>query len=94
MPTNIKEIIILALPLLVMIYFVIGFIRISFLERKINRLYEKKKIKTDEIKHQPGVVMNIIEAEVKHAELEFDEMISEAERKRRFILDKLPLLKR
>lgn len=71
----------------------VNFARIYFLEREINRLYEERDKKVKEIRTAP-IATNVIEGKTRMALRNYNEQIEPLERKRKFIIEKLPFLKK
>jgi len=64
-------------------------------EKKINFLYKERDKKIEEEKERmKGRLTGILEAKIKNLEEEYNPKIEELERKRRFILEKLPFIKK
>lgn len=77
--------------ILVLIYF--GSIaRVMWYERKINQLNDELEEKIEYEKSQP-VAMPVINGRIEQYKIVYEPRISELERKRRFILDKLPFIR-
>jgi hypothetical protein len=87
-----KTIIALLGSVLALIYFG-GLIRVMWYERKINQLYAEFSKKTEYERNQP-VAMPVINGRIEQHKIFFEPKISELERKRRFILDKLPFIRK
>lgn len=70
-----------------------GLIRLFIYERKLNQLYKKLEVDVSNAK-QMGETISFAEGEVAKAREIIRPQIEELERKRRFLLDKLPLIKK
>ncbi len=85
------------------ILFIFGFIifaifigsitRVILIERKINKLYKEKEFRINQEKNRGGLT-SVFERKINKIEQEFQFQIEKLERKRRFILEKLPFIKR
>ena len=75
------------------IMFWVNFIRVFFIERKIKKLYSERDAKISEIRKSTGLT-STVEGMSKQEMRNFNEQIEPLERKRRFILDKLPFLRK
>lgn len=75
------------------IAYTVGLVRITLYERQINKLHETAKHETASWKGR-GVATAIIEAHAKSIHDKYQAQIDELERKRRFILEKLPLFRK
>jgi len=71
----------------------INFARVFFLEREINRLYKERDDKVKEIREAPTST-HIIEVKTHMTLRNYNERIEPLERKRRFIMEKLPFLRK
>lgn len=74
------------------IWFIISLFRIKSYERKIHELYRELEVKIEDLKHK-NITQNQADGWKKKFNEEYDIKIKELERKRRFILDKLPFIK-
>jgi len=65
-------------------------------EKQINRLYKEKEEKIEkEREEESGIRVNILaEIKIENIEKEYNPKIKELERKRMFLLDKIPFLKK
>jgi len=80
------------LGLIGVIIYIVSLVRIFWYESKINKAYQRKK---EDFPKFIGSPLDPYYAEVKRKiENENESEIAELERKRRFILEKLPFLKR
>ena len=70
-----------------------GLIRVVFYERRINKLHSELNEKIEKEK-QRCVVLSDITAGINKLKDNYSVQIDDLERKRRFILDKLPFLKK
>lgn len=75
------------------IYWIVSIIRIFNLERRINKMYEEQNKKINKIKNQP-VAMPIINGQIAKVKEDNLSELEELQRKRKFILDKIPLLRK
>ena len=71
----------------------VNFVRIYFLEMKINKFYAERDNKVKEIRKSTGLTTTI-EGQSNMVIRNYNEQIEPLERKRRFIIEKLPFLKR
>ena len=62
-------------------------------ERKINQLHAELEEKIELEKHKP-VAMTVINGRIEQYKMIYDPKIARLEKKRRFILDKLPFIRR
>ena len=62
-------------------------------EKQINKLYREKEEKIEKERKRP-ISKGFFEGFVKNIEKEYQYKIKELERKRRFLLDKIPFLKK
>jgi len=74
--------------------YIVSLIRVMFYEREINKLEEQKQNEIDKIRNRPGVGMPFVEGTIKRINEEYSPKIEKLERKRRFILEKLPFIKK
>ena len=74
------------------IWVIISLFRIKSYERKINELYSELEVKTEQEKDKLAS-MPAIERRIKNLKEDYELKIKELERKRKFILDKLPFIK-
>jgi len=74
------------------VWFIISLFRVWKCEGKINKLYTELETKINKEKERP-VVTALIEGAIKKLKEEYKPKIEELERKRKFILDKLPFIK-
>lgn len=79
---------------LIFLWYVTGIIRVIIIERKIKEIDCVMQKKKDELKKNPGLIISTAEGLKKRIEEEYKPRIDRLERDRRFILDKLPLLKK
>jgi hypothetical protein len=75
------------------LYWVVAIIRVFTIERKINKIYEKQNKRIGEIKNQP-IAMSVINGQIARVKEDNVSVLEELQRKRRFILDKIPLLRK
>lgn len=73
--------------------YVIGLVRVFFFEKKLNKLHRGKQKEIDDVRSKP-VTMQTIEGQTKRIIENYEPVISELERRRRFLLDKLPFFKK
>ena len=73
-------------------WFVISLFRVRNYEREINKLYSELEIKIEQEKDRLAS-MPAIERRIKNLKEGYELKIKELERKRKFILDKLPFIK-
>ena len=73
--------------------YVLSLIKVMCYERKINNLYKELENKIQKEKER-AVAMPFIEGAIKNLKEEYEPKIKELERKRRFILQKLPFIKK
>lgn len=69
----------------------INFVRICFLERKINKFYNERDDKVKEIRKSTGLTTTI-EGKSNQVLRDYNDQIEPLERKRKFIIEKLPFL--
>ena len=69
-------------------------ILVNFYEKEINKLYDDLENKILELKSQPGMLQDHFEGSVKRLKKDCKPKIEKLERKRRFILEKLPFIKK
>jgi hypothetical protein len=74
------------------IWFVISLFRVYGYEKGINKLYIELEDKIDKEKKRPAP-MCFIKGRIEKLKTEYEPKIKELERKRQFILDKLPFIK-
>jgi len=74
------------------LWFVISLFRVWNYERKINKLYSELEVQIEEEKNRL-VSMPIIEGRIKKLKEDYKPRIKGLERKRQFILEKLPFIK-
>lgn len=74
-----------------MIY-VISLVRVIIYENKINKLEAQEQNAIDKIRIRTGVTISFAEAEIKNINEKYGPKIEKFNRKRRFILDKLPFI--
>lgn len=67
--------------------------RVMWYERKINQLHAELEEKIELEKHKP-VAMTVINGRIEQYKMIYDPKIARLEKKRRFILDKLPFIRR
>lgn len=67
--------------------------RVMWYERKINQLNDELEEKSEHEKNQP-VAMPVINGRIEKLKAVYDPKIARLERKRRFILDKLPFIRK
>jgi len=85
--------IIIPITVLVTLVAIIIFIKISRIEKQINKLYKKKEGKIEK-ENKSTKTTEHIEGAIKNIKEEYKPRIEELERKRRFLLDKVPFLKK
>ena len=74
---------------------VIFLIKVWLYERKINFLHKERNRKIEaEKERMKGYLTSILETKIKILKKEYNPKIEELERKRRFILDKLPFIEK
>lgn len=73
--------------------YIIGIIRIWLHEKEINKIHKELERQIADIESKP-VAMPVIEGRTAMARKRVQPRLDELERKRRFLLDKLPLIKR
>jgi len=74
------------------VWYIITLIRAWLYEKEINKLYDELREKIKKEKERRAAMPNI-ELSIKNLKEEYDPKIKELERKRQFILDKLPFIK-
>jgi hypothetical protein len=74
------------------IWFFINFRRLKSCEKEIEKLTRERNIKIEQLKHK-DITQSQADGEKERFNEEYDVQIKELERKRRFILDKLPFIK-
>lgn len=67
--------------------------RVVIYEGKINYLYRVKKGEIEKTKKEPPRAKPYIDGDIKNIEEKYNPQIEELERKRRYILEKLPFIK-
>lgn len=75
------------------LYWIVSIIRVFRLEGKINKIYEKQNNKISEIKNQ-AIAMPVINGQIARVKEDNLPELEELQRKRKFILDKIPLLRK
>jgi len=74
--------------------YICSLMRIKYFEYKINNLHKEKKSKiASESGQGRGIPLAIIQGKQNKISIEYDKEIETLERKRRFILEKLPFIK-
>jgi hypothetical protein len=73
--------------------YLIGLATVSWYERKINKIHEKLQEEVTRIKVQP-IAMPFIERQIRAEQEKVQPELDRLERKRRFLLDKLPLIRK
>lgn len=76
------------------IIYIVSLLRVIIYERKINKLNRNKQKEIEDVKNRPGIGMNFLNGTIKRIEEKHLPKIEELERKRRFILEKLPFIKK
>lgn len=89
---DIQIIIVVGTGILVLVYFG-SLARVMWYERKINQLNDELEEKSEHEKNQP-IAMPVINGRIEKLKAMYDPKIARLERKRRFILDKLPFIRR
>jgi len=79
--------------ILFFIVFKIVLIDLPKYEKQINKLYKEKEEKIEK-ERKSGILTICIEGAVKNIKEEHEPKIEELERKRKFLLDKIPFLKK
>lgn len=74
--------------------YIVSLILVMFYEREINKLEEQKQNEINKIRNRSGVDMFFVEGTIKKINEEYSPKIEKLERKRRFILEKLPFIKK
>jgi len=77
----------------IIIFYIGCLIRVMFYEKKINKLYNDLENKILELKSQP-MLMAHFKGNIEKFKKEYKPKIEKLERKRRFILEKLPFIKK
>ncbi len=77
----------------ILVIYIGGLIRVMFYEHRINKLHTELNEKIEK-ENQRCVVLSDIIAGIDKLKENYGVKIEEAERKRRFLLDKLPFLKK
>lgn len=77
----------------IVLVYIVSLIRVMNYENKINKLHKNKRGEIEQIKSRP-VSMSIINGRIGQVEEKYKPEIEKLERKRRFILEKLPLIKK
>lgn len=90
---NIKQII-FWFGIIIAAVYIINIIRVMMYERKINKLNKDKQKEIENIKKRSGIDIHFLQGTIKQIEEKYFPKIEELERKRRFILDKLPFIKK
>ncbi len=78
--------------IIALLYFC-SLVRVMWYERKINKLHSELEEKMDYERSQPQSVISI-NGRIDRWKMIYEPKISESERKRRFILEKLPFIKK
>ena len=86
-------VVITAVPIALVIWFVISVIRVWLYERQINKICDVRDKEIERIK-KGGETISFVEGSIKVEKEKWQAKLDELERKRRFILDKLPLIKK
>lgn len=89
---DIQTIIAIGTGIFALVYFW-SLVRVMCYERKINKLHAGLEEKIEHEKHEP-IAMPVINGRIEQHKMVYEPRISELERKRRFILDKLPFIRR
>jgi len=72
--------------------YIISLIRVMIYEKRINKLKAQKQDAINKIRNRSGVDMFFVNATIKNINEEDNPKIEKLERKRRFILDKIPFI--
>ncbi len=76
------------------IVYVISMIRVLLIEHKIKNLENDRDKEIQQVKNVPGVVKVIVEGQISNIKDRYESKLSVLRRDRRFILDKLPFIKK
>jgi cell division protein FtsL len=80
--------------ILIVLTYIFSLIRIKYFEFIINRLHKEKETRiASESGQGRGIPLSIIQAKKNKISIEYNKKIETLERKRRFILEKLPFIK-
>lgn len=91
--TIIVEVIVAIVGVIIVPLYFGSLFRVMWYERKINQLNDELEEKIKYEKSQP-VAMSVINGRIEKFKAMYEPKIARLERKRRFILDKLPFIKR
>lgn len=69
-------------------------VRVYLYEKKIDELEDQKQGEINLTRINAGISLSFVEGHIKSIETEYDPKIKRLERKRRFILEKLPFIKK
>ncbi len=78
----------------IFVVFVVSFIRILLIERKIKNIETDRDEKIQQVKSVPGVIKVIVEGKINNIKDQYEPGLSKLRRDRQFILDKLPFIKK
>lgn len=81
------------IPVALMTWYIINIVRVWLYERQINKICNARDKEIQRIKRS-GETISFVEGSIKTEKEKWQSKLDELERKRRFILDKLPLLRK
>lgn len=85
------DVILNSLVIIGFIWFLVQLVRLKYYERRIDQTYEELENKRAQEKERK-VAMPTIEKSISHLEEDYQPKIEKLERKRKFILDKVPFV--
>ncbi len=85
-----------AIPVVLMILYIVNIFRVWLYERQINKVCDTRDKEIQQIKSfgTSGITIGFVEGSIKVEREKWQAKLDELERKRRFILDKLPLMRK